>query len=92
MALYLTPNWIPLPAEGLAKTIVQASHEKFSFANAKSSVDITFVVCSAILSLVFLGGLETVREGTILSAIFVGRVVGFFMKRCKAKWTHWIEQ
>lgn len=92
VAFYLMPKWIPLPAEGLATAIAQISKGKLQFHNAKILVDVSLVVISAALSLIFLGGLITVREGTILAAILVGKVVGVVMKYCRAKTVAWINK
>lgn len=83
VAFYLLADFLPLPVEGLAEAIVEVSGGNFKFANVKVAVDSILVFISAILSLVFLGKLKTVREGTILSAILVGKVVGFANKYLK---------
>lgn len=92
VAFYLMPKWIPLPAEGLATAVAQVSKGKLQFHNAKIIVDVSLVVISAILSLVFLRELVTVREGTILAAILVGKVVGIVMKTCREKTVAWMSK
>lgn len=92
VALYIMPGFPPNPPEGLASAIAQASGGKLVFGNAKIIVDSTMVVISAILSLVFLGGLKTVREGTILAAIIIGKIVGVIMKKFRAKCVAWMEK
>ena len=92
VAFYLMPKWIPLPAEGLATAIAEVSNGKLQFHNAKILVDVSLVVISAILSFIFLGGLVTVREGTILAALLVGKVVGIVMKHCREKTLTWINK
>lgn len=84
--LYLRPNWIPLPAEGLAGAIAQVSGK--AFGDCKTIVDTSMIVIALILQLLFLGGIGSflsekvvVREGTIIAAIFVGQVVKFLAKR-----------
>jgi uncharacterized membrane protein YczE len=89
--LYLIPNYISLPPEGVVNAIMELGKGKFKFANVKIAVDGTLVITSAILSLVFLGGLETVREGTVLSALLTGKVVGFMSKNFKNIILEWIE-
>lgn len=89
---FLIPNIMPLPAEGLCQAIVQASKDKIKFGNAKVGVDTGMVVVSAILSVIFLGSLTTVREGTILAALLVGKVVGFIMKNYKQKLLDWFDK
>ena len=84
--LYLRPNWIPLPAEGLAGAISQVSGK--AFGDCKTIVDTSMIVIALILQLVFLGGLSSffgegvvVREGTVIAAIFVGQVVKMLSKK-----------
>ena len=91
VSFYLVSGFIPLPAEGLMKAIVEFSGNKLKFSNVKIIVDCTLVLISAILSLVFLHELKSVREGTILAAILVGKVVGFIFKRYKQKMVEWFE-
>lgn len=90
VAFYLMPKWIPLPAEGLAVAISQVSNGKLPFHNAKIIVDVSLVTLSAIMSVLFLGGLITVREGTVIAAILVGKVVGVVMKHFKEKTVAWM--
>ncbi|HBV67537.1 MAG TPA: hypothetical protein DEF04_04655 [Clostridiales bacterium] len=89
---FLIPNIMPPPAEGLCTAIVQISKDKIKFGNAKVGVDTGMVVVSALLSLIFLGSLKTVREGTILAALLVGKVVGFIMKHYKQRIVDWLDK
>lgn len=91
VSLYLIPNLIPLPAEGLMKAIVELSKGKYKFSNVKVAVDSTLVGISALLSLVFLGELKSVREGTVLAALLVGKVVGLVFAYFKKPIGDWIE-
>ena len=43
-------------------------------------MDCTTVVIGIVLSLVFLRGLLGIREGTVITAIVVGKVMGLFKK------------
>ena len=71
--LYLSPNLLPTPGEGVALAI----SEKFdvSVATGKTIFDCSMVVISAILSLVYFHGLVGVREGTVLCALLTGFVM-----------------
>lgn len=69
-----------LPPDG---TIVAISKVlKKEFPNVKPFFDTGMVIIAAILSIVFLGTLAGVREGTIISALIIGPIVkllqGFF--------------
>ena len=92
VALYLIPNLIPLPPEGLVNAIVESSKGKLEFSNTKVIFDSSLVVVSAILSLTFLGEPKTVREGTVLAALLVGKVVGFVSNKYKERFVAWIEK
>lgn len=92
VAFYLVSDFIPLPAEGLMNAIVKISGDKLKFENVKIAVDSSLVIVSAVLSLVFLKDLKSVREGTVLAAILVGKVVGFIFKNYKHKIIAWFEK
>ena len=77
---YIRPGYIPIPSEGTAKTLVKVSHGKLQFPNAKVAVDCGMVVISAILTLVALGGMAGIREGTVITALLVGKMVGVCRK------------
>lgn len=66
--------------EGLFLAIVEKSKGRFEFHKVKICGDITMVSISAALSIIFLGSLGAVREGTIIAALFVGVVVGWCKK------------
>lgn len=91
VSLYLIPSFISLPPEGLVSAIVEVGKGKLKFSNVKIVVDSSLVVVSAVLSLVFLGQLKSVREGTVLSALFTGKIVGFVNKHYREKIINWME-
>jgi uncharacterized membrane protein YczE len=92
VSMLLIPNVMPMPAEGLCQAIVILSKDKIKFSTAKIIVDSSMVLISAILSIIFLGGLKSVREGTILAALMVGKIVGFIFKRYKENVLNWINK
>ena len=67
-----------LPADGVIVAISKVLKREFS--SVKPFVDTSMVVMAAILSLVFLGYLAGVREGTIISAIIIGPIVKVLKK------------
>lgn len=91
VSLYLITNLVPLPAEGLMRAIIELSRGRYKFSSVKIAVDSILVGISALLSLVFLGELRSVREGTVLSALLVGKVVGFVFEHFKEPIINWIE-
>lgn len=73
---YIRPGYIPLPSEGLAKVLTQVSNGKLPFHNAKVAVDCSLVVISILLTFAMTGKISAVREGTVITALLVGKIVG----------------
>lgn len=67
-----------LPADGVIVAISRVLKREFSM--VKPFVDSSMVIIAAILSVVFLGYLAGVREGTIISAIIIGPIVKVLKK------------
>lgn len=76
--LYLTPQILPTPGEGLSIAISKKTGK--SVANCKMITDCCLVVLSVVISLIFFGKLVGVREGTVISALTVGFVMKRFMR------------
>lgn len=75
-------NLVTTAGEGIVLAICKVAPVKFG--NMKMGFDITLVCIPVVLSLVFLGGVEGVREGTLAAMIFVGqitKVTNKWMKR-----------
>lgn len=71
-----------MPGEGLVLAICKKLPVKFG--TMKIIVDASLVLCAVILSLVFLGQLQGVREGTVAAAVLVGllaRQMGLPLKK-----------
>ena len=71
--LYLTANIVPQAAEGLVQTI--AAKGGWKIPDVKNVFDITSVAVALILSLVCTGEVIGLREGTVIAALGVGRVM-----------------
>ena len=67
-----------LPADGVIVAISKVLKKEFSI--VKPFVDTSMVIMAAILSVIFLGYLAGVREGTIISAIIIGPIVKVLKK------------
>lgn len=67
-----------LPADGVIVAISKVLKREFS--TVKPFVDTSMVLIAAILSVVFLGYLAGVREGTIISAVIIGPIVKVLKK------------
>lgn len=76
--LYLSPNLLPTPGEGVALAISERWNT--SVATGKTIFDCSMVVISVIISLLFFRGLVGVREGTVICALFTGFVMRQFQK------------
>ncbi len=79
VSLYVSARLLPMPVEGLAAAITQKK-PNIPFHKAKMYVDVTSVLVATILSLILLKGLIGVREGTFISAIFVGKCIPYVQK------------
>lgn len=81
VVIYVGMGLINMPMEGLVDAIQKRFLYQMSFADVKVRVDSTVLIIGGILSLVFLGGLVGVREGTVLSALLVGKAMAPIKKR-----------
>lgn len=73
VALEVAANVVTLAAEGLILAICKVFSLKFG--NMKVVFDVSLVCLSIVLSLIFLGTLAGVREGTVATALLVGILV-----------------
>ena len=78
LVLYIEVDLAPMPAEGLVGCI--AGKLKKPFSTMKTLFDCTSVLVAAVLSLVFLGKLAGIREGTVVTAILAGKMMGLIRK------------
>jgi len=90
VVVYFKAKLVPLPAEGLANAISVKTGRNFG--DCKTYVDTSIIVIAVILQMIFLGGLRSftgdtivVREGTIITAIFVGQAVKLIQRLFEKK-------
>jgi len=76
VALYAGTGLVPLPAEGVALALGEKLGRPLS--TTKNIMDCASVGAALLLSLLALGHVEGVREGTVISALLVGRVVALW--------------
>ncbi len=74
----LKGNVALLPGEAMNRAISQVTGKKYT--NIKISFDALYIVLSAILCMIFLGGLKGVREGSIIAAVAVGMLIKGYEK------------
>jgi len=85
MFLYLCTKLIPQPAEGLCLAIQKKTGWKYS--SIKVICDCSFVFVAGILSYVCTGTITGLGEGTLLTMLSVGRLIGIL----SARWQEQIE-
>jgi uncharacterized membrane protein YczE len=82
ISMYMGAKLVNMPTEGLASAIASKLPNK-EFHQVKVMVDCASVSTGLILSVIFLGGLQGIREGTIISAIVIGKVIPYANKLTK---------
>ena len=78
LVLYIDVQVAPMPAEGLVGCVAGKTGKPFS--SMKTAFDCTSVLVGAVLSFAFLGKLVGIREGTVVTALLAGRVMGILRK------------
>ena len=76
--LYMDVQLVPMPMEGLSSTIAQKISKPFP--TMKMAIDCLVVLIGVVLSFVFLGKLDGIREGTIITAVLVGKLIAILKK------------
>lgn len=86
ISLYVDAALVNMPMEGLVSAIV-AKQNKYAFHQIKVIVDCIVVLLAAILSLAALHDLQGVREGTLLCALLVGKIMPLIREKllCRFK-------
>ena len=79
VALEVIPNVLILPCEGFVRTCSQEFG--WDFGKTKTGFDLSMVAAATLLSLLDLGAIYGLREGTVVCALTVGYISRFFCKR-----------
>ena len=77
--LFMDAKLINLPPEGLMAAIT-LKKPSWPFHRVKIAVDSAFVTTAILLSFIFLSAIYGVREGTVLSAILIGKIMPLVRK------------
>ena len=77
--LEVRANVLVAPGEGVVVAFV--TRFKIPFPRMKVISDSTMVASAVVMSILFTGGLNGVREGTIFAAVVLGFIVGFYRNR-----------
>ncbi|MPM89217.1 hypothetical protein SDC9_136325 [bioreactor metagenome] len=83
MSLVVMANFVVLPGEGGVKCVVK--YTRWEFGTAKVVFDITMVSIAVITSLVTMGRVTGIREGTVIASILIGTFSKMFMRRFKSR-------
>ena len=78
LVLYIDVQVAPMPAEGLVGCLAEKLGKPFS--TMKILFDCTSVLVGTVLCFLFLGKLVGIREGTVITAILAGRIMGIARK------------
>lgn len=87
---YLAPDLIAMPSEGLCLALTRRTG--LHLGTVKTIFDCTVVLLSAAVSLLYFKALIGVREGTVISALFVGAVLRFLQKRFQKPLQRFVER
>jgi uncharacterized membrane protein YczE len=74
LSIYLAADLVVMPIEGLTLTLHKRRQDR-TFGWVKSRLDTSVVIIGVALSFAFLGDLQGIREGTVLSALLIGRLM-----------------
>ncbi len=72
----LKGNVAMLPGEAMNRAISTVTGKKYE--NIKITFDVIYILISAALGFLFLGGLKGVREGSIIAALLIGNIIRFY--------------
>lgn len=76
--LYMDAQLVPMPMEGLTASIAKKLGKPFP--TMKTIVDCVVVGTGIVLCFVFLGGLDGIREGTVITAVVTGKIIAWMRK------------
>ncbi len=76
IALGVIANVMLNSPEAFVKAVADTTKKEFGF--LKIALDVVMVLIAIVLSLIFFGRIEGIREGTVITALLVGLFVKFF--------------
>jgi uncharacterized membrane protein YczE len=77
---FVKANLVPLSAEGLCLALSRTFNWRFS--RVKVGVDCSMLGIAVAASLLLLGTLAGVREGSLICAVSTGFIIGLFFRHC----------
>ena len=85
VSLYMDVGLVNMPMEGMTSAVAERMIKGKPFHDVKVAMDCLAVAAAVALSFIFLGDLEGIREGTLLCAVLVGKVMKPLQKVVKPK-------
>jgi len=76
ISLFVQMRFVSIPVEGLADAIAQKMF-RGKFHQGKIFIDCVLAALAIVFSLLFLGGLYGVREGTVIMGVLVGKFIPY---------------
>lgn len=76
--LYMDVQLVPMPMEGLSSTVAKKLRKPFP--TMKTVIDCLVVLIGIVLCFLFFGRLDGIREGTVLTAMLTGKLIGILKK------------
>lgn len=89
--LYLSPDLISLPGEGIMQVIANKLHKPLPV--VKMCFDCTVATIALVISLVYFRQFHGIREGTVIAAFGVGKILSLYdpLKPALLRFLHGIE-
>lgn len=81
-SMYIVMDIVPNAPEGLNLAI--SERFRMPFSKAKTINDVVFVLIGFLIAVLFLDGVTIVREGTLVSALITGKIIGVILKYVEA--------
>lgn len=88
--IMVTMEIIPNPADGMARAVGYALHKEFG--QGKLIFDCVMILITAVISLLSAGRIIGIGLGTVLSALFIGRLIGLLGRIFGARMTTILEK
>ncbi len=85
---YLSAKMPLMPYDALTYVISDTFH--FAFSKAKITGDVLNVLVAAVLCLVTIHSFGSIGFGTLIAAVLVGKIIGFYMKRWQKPLVRWM--
>lgn len=86
--LYSSTKLTLMPYDELTKVISRELH--MPFGKAKITGDVINVIVAGLICLIFLRSFGSIGIGTVFASVFIGKILGWFMKHLHPKLVRWL--